>query len=89
MKKILEIQLGKSGITESFIDNLKNLFDKNKNIKISVLRSARENKEQVKKFAEEIIERLGGNYTSRVIGFTIILKKQNRFDEKKLGRIKK
>lgn len=76
--KITEIQLGKAGITESFIENLKTRFEKNKNIKISVLKSARENKEHVKKLSEEIIEKLGGNYTARVIGFTIILKKQSK-----------
>lgn len=80
--KITELQLGKAGITENFIATLKSRFDKNKNIKISVLRSARENKEQVKKLAEEIVEKLGGNYNLRVLGFTIILKKQNKNSKK-------
>jgi len=69
------IQLGKQGITPSFIENLKNQFKKYSNIRISVLKSARENKQSVKKYSEEILEQLGKNYTSRVIGFTLVLKK--------------
>jgi RNA-binding protein YhbY len=69
------VQIGKQGITESFIESLKNFFKKNKNMRISVLKSARENKEQVKKYSKEILEKLGENYTAKIIGFTIILKK--------------
>ena len=75
MEKIGYVQLGKQGITDNFIGTLKNHFKKNKNIKISVLKSAGHDKEKVKKFSEEILEKLGKNYTSRVIGFTIVLKK--------------
>ena len=75
MPSIGQIQLGKQGITDNFIGTLKNHFKKNKNIKISVLKSAGHDKEKVKKFSEEILEKLGKNYTSRVIGFTIVLKK--------------
>jgi RNA-binding protein YhbY len=72
---ILNIQLGKQGITDNFIETLKSNFKNKRNIKISVLKSARENKLDVKKYSEEILEKLGKNYTSRVIGFTIVLKK--------------
>lgn len=70
-----QIQLGKNGISNNFIESLKNHFKKHKNIRVSVLKSVRKDKEQVKKFSEEILEKLGKNYSSRVIGFTIVLKK--------------
>ena len=73
---IKEIQLGKQGITENFIGSLKHYFDKNNNLKISVLKSARPNgKQDVKKYLDEILNELGDRYTGRVIGFTISLKK--------------
>jgi RNA-binding protein YhbY len=73
----IELQLGKKGITHELLGEIKKRFDLNKfqNIKIHVLRSARENKQDVKKYAEEIQNFLGDKYTSRIIGFSIFIKK--------------
>ncbi len=70
-----EIQLGKNGITASFIENLKNRFKERETLKISVLKSAGHDKEKVKGYAQEILDALGKNYTAKLIGFKIILKK--------------
>jgi len=75
---IREIQLGKNGITEHFVESLLVQFNKVQTVKISVLRSARENKEDVKKYADQLLTKLGEHYTAKVIGFTIILKKWRR-----------
>jgi len=77
MTSQVEIQLGKRGITPDFLDGLKKRFGKSeiKNIKIKVLSSARESKEDVKKYAEEIINYLGKKFDYRVIGFSIFVKK--------------
>jgi len=72
---IREIQLGKNGITENFMSTLKTYFDKVRTVKISVLKSARENKFDVQEYSKNLLNKLGENYTSRVIGFTIVLKK--------------
>jgi RNA-binding protein YhbY len=73
----IELQLGKKGITHELLGEIKKRFDLNKfqNIKIHVLRSARENKEDVKKYTEEIQNYLGNRYTIRIIGFSIFIKK--------------
>jgi len=70
-----EMQLGKNGITESFLETLKKYFQNHEIVKISVLKSAREKREDMKKHSEEILEKLGKNYTAKIIGFKIILKK--------------
>ena len=72
------IQLGKNGITENFIETLKDHFKNHENVKISVLKSARHNKEEVVKYNEEILGKFGRKYTARVLGFTIFLKKWKR-----------
>ena len=79
---VKEIQLGKNGITDNFLENLNNYFLKSRTVKISVLPSARESKEDVKKYAKEILDLLGEYYTSKVIGFTIVLKKWRKPREK-------
>ena len=75
MPKIGNIQLGKEGVTENFVYGLKNYFKKHENIKISVLKSATRNKTEIKKFSDKILKELGKKYTSRIIGFTIVMKK--------------
>ena len=69
------IQLGKNGITENFIETLKDHFKNHENVKISVLKSAGHEKNKVQGYSEKILENLGKNYTARVLGFTISLKK--------------
>ena len=75
--KQIDMQLGKKGLTEDFVRDIEKRVGKqsNVNIKISVLASARESKADVKKYAEELIEKLGEKFTYRVLGFSIFLKK--------------
>jgi len=75
---IKQIQLGKNGITENFTIGLKDIFKNHQNVKISVLKSAGHEKCQVKEYSEKIIKVLGRNYTAKVIGFTIVVKKWRR-----------
>jgi len=72
------IQLGKQGITENFIATLKNHFNRHNGVKVHVLRSAGHNKEDMKKYARDILEKLGGHYTAKTIGFCIFIKRWRR-----------
>ena len=76
---LIRTQLGKQGITDNFISTLQNHFKKNNVVKISVLKSA--GREQIKKYSEELLEKLGNHYTARVIGFVIVLKKWRKARE--------
>lgn len=71
-------QLGKQGITKNFIESLKNIFKSHDNVRISVLKGAGHEKEKMRKYSEELLEKLGKNYTSRIIGFVIVVKKWRR-----------
>ena len=75
MRKTANIQLGKNGITPNFIETLKSHFQNHENVRISVLKSARPEKSKVKEYSDEILEKLGNKYTSRNIGFIIVIKK--------------
>lgn len=76
------IQLGKNGITENFIGSLQNQFKSCKTLKISVLRSCCRDRDELKKIAEEILEKLGQNFRLKIIGYTIILKKRKNILKK-------
>ena len=75
MFKQSEIQIGKNGITDNFIESLKINFKTHVQVRISVLKSADRDKEKVKEMSERILNDLGRNYTAKIIGFTIIVKK--------------
>ena len=78
MTSQLGIQIGKKGLTKEMLEDIKNRFENNKvkNIKVSVLKSARVNgREDVKMYAKEIKEFLGKKFTFRILGFSIFLKK--------------
>jgi RNA-binding protein YhbY len=72
-----QVNLGKNGLTEEFLEDLKNRFDsKVGNIKVCVLKSARESgREDVREYSKRIEDYLGDNYTCRVVGFSIFIKK--------------
>ena len=71
------MQLGKNGLTPEFLESLKQRFEKIsvKNIKIKVLPSARESRDDVKKYSEDILKYLGNKFSCRIIGFSIFVKK--------------
>jgi len=79
MPAIAQIQLGKNKLTDNFISTLKNHFNKSRTVKISVLKSAE--REKIKEYSEEIIEKLGKNYTTKIIGFVIVVKKWRKVKE--------
>ncbi len=68
-------QLGKNGVTEGFIERLKNDFKNHGNVKIAILKSAGRDREKKAEYAEQILNKLGENYAAKIIGFTIIVKK--------------
>lgn len=70
------LQIGKQGLTPSFIETVISAFKHHKQVRISVLKSATRNKEELKKMALEIIDKLPLKVKHRLIGYTIILIKQ-------------
>lgn len=71
----MKFQIGKSGVTEGILDSLVLAFKTHKSVRISVLKSFERDREKMKKIAEELSEKLPGNYKSKIIGFTIVLRK--------------
>jgi RNA-binding protein YhbY len=73
--KLIEIQLGKNGVSDNFIGTLKNHFTKANQVRIAVLKNAGHDKESVEKYSEEILTYFDKKYTAKRIGFKIIIKK--------------
>lgn len=75
MGAVSQVQLGKNGLTEGFIESLKNHFKKHKNVKVSVLSSCCRDKSELTEITKKILDELGDKYSARTIGYTIAIKK--------------
>ena len=82
LKKVAVAQIGKNGVTENFIETLKTYFKNHNSVRVSVLKSGTRDREELKKMTEEIPKKLGENFTSRAIGFTIIVRKWRKIVKK-------
>lgn len=77
-KRLAKMQMGKNGFTESFFEQLKRIFQEAEIVKITILKSACRDKKQAEKIAEEIVERLGKNFTYRLVGYVLTINKFRR-----------
>jgi len=75
MSNLVRLQLGKKGLTEEFISDLNKRFKEAESIRISLLKTATRNKEEMKQWAEKMINNLGKNYTYTLVGYTIVIRK--------------
>jgi len=80
-KPAAKLQIGKNGLTEGFLQTLKNSFKDREDARISVLKSGGREREKAKQMAENIIERMGKNFTYRIVGFTIFVKKWRKLPQ--------
>lgn len=75
IKSLLELQIGKNGLTDSFIEQLKKVFTDRQRMKISILKSACRNKEEAKEICDSIVNKLGKNYKYKLVGYVCTLMK--------------
>ncbi len=88
--EIIQIQLGKQGLTPGTFELLKKTFKNHELIKISVLKSCTRDRNETKILAEKICSELekseNKRFASRIIGFTINLRKLRSKLKNKLER---
>lgn len=71
---IVTLQLGKKGLTENFIEEVKRVLKKRKVVRIKILKSAREiPKEEIAK----VLSQKTGAKISKIIGYIIILEAES------------
>ena len=72
-----KFQIGKGGLTDGIIDSLDLCFKTHKVVRISVLKGAGDFRKKMKDMAKELAGKLSGDFSYKVIGFTIVMKKIN------------
>jgi len=89
MNNLIKLQIGKKGLTQNFIEQVRNIFDKTKTkfLKISLLKSARKDKEDAKDIGEGLVRALGQDFTYKLIGYTLSLRKWRKIKRDSFPRI--
>jgi len=75
MKPVKRFQMGKHGLSDEFVEQIKSAFANEEVVKISILRSACRDKVGAKKIADDLIETLGNKYTYKLIGYVLTVKR--------------
>lgn len=73
MKPSVQFQIGKNGITNEAIASLRELFQRYKQVRISMLPSSGRSSTNIKQMAEQISSGIGIPCYIKIIGFKIIL----------------
>jgi RNA-binding protein YhbY len=88
--EMIQIQLGKQGFTPGVLELLKKTFKNHELIKISVLKSCTRDRNEIKTISEKICSELekseNKRFASRIIGFTINLRRLKSKLKNKLAR---
>ena len=71
MKQIKKLQIGKNGLSEVFVEQVRKVFEKEKVVKVSMLKSACRDKKDAEKMAQDLISSLGKQFDYKLVGYVI------------------
>lgn len=72
-----KFQIGKNELTEGVINSLNQDLKTHNRVRIIVLKSTVRDKEKIKLIAEDIRQKVNYNCKYKILGFTIILRRQS------------
>ncbi len=70
--------MGKNGLTEAFVKQINSIFENEKLVKISILKSACRDKIEAEKISEDLIDMLGAKYGYKLIGYVLTIVKYRK-----------
>ena len=75
MANMVKLRMGKNGLTPEFLENLKKIFVGAESVRVGLLKTSTRDRKEAKRWASEMLAYLGKNYTVKIIGWTIVLRK--------------
>jgi RNA-binding protein YhbY len=75
MKPVKQLQLGKNGLSPAFVSQVRSIFETEKMVKISILKSACRNRDDARKIGEDLVEALGSKFGFKLIGYVLTVTK--------------
>jgi len=71
MKPIKRMQIGKNGLSEAFVEQVRKIFENENVVKISILKTACRNKEDAEKMAQNLVGALGEKFNYKLVGYVM------------------
>ena len=78
MKQIKRLQLGKNGLTDAFVGQVKSIFESESLIKVTILKSACRDKGDAEKIGKDLIEALGVKFDYKLVGYVLTVVKYRK-----------
>ncbi|NPE26943.1 hypothetical protein HNV12_02990 [Methanococcoides sp. SA1] len=75
MKPIKQLQIGKNGLSDAFVEQVRGIFETEKMVKISILQSACRDKDEAKRIGEELVGKLGTKFGFKLVGYVLTVTK--------------
>ena len=88
MRPVKKLQIGKNGLTDAFVEQVRGFFENERMVKVAILKSALSNhrsvypearssgaKSDAKKIADELVNALGNKYGYKLVGYVITVTK--------------
>jgi len=72
---MIKLQIGKNGLTEGFIAQVKKSFENEEMIKVAILKSACRDKKEAAEICLKLADALGKNYVYRLVGYVCTIHK--------------
>lgn len=78
VKPLKQLQLGKNGLSEPFVNQVRKLFETEKVLKISILKSACRDKAEAKEIGEKLVGELGSKFGFKLVGYVLTVIKYRK-----------
>jgi RNA-binding protein YhbY len=78
VKPIKRLQIGKNGLSLEFIEQVKRIFENERVVKITILKSACRNKKDAEKIGDDLVEALGEKYDYKLVGYVLTVVKYRK-----------
>lgn len=71
----VKLQIGKNGLTDAFIEQVRRISENEEMMKITILKSACRDKKEADEMCKKLVDALGKNFVYRLIGYVCTLHK--------------
>ena len=78
MRPIKSLQLGKNGLTDEFVGQVRRIFETEKMLKVSILKSYCRDKDEASQIGQGLVGKLGRRFGFKLIGYVLTITKYRR-----------
>ena len=78
VRQIKKLQLGKAGLSDAFVGQVKLIFEDARVLKISILRSCCRDREEAREIGEELVSLLGPKFGFKLVGYVLTVVKYRK-----------